>query len=78
MIPNDPDLALDDTAGRADDLPRVDALPYLLRDRLDAPPVCDGAADVIAGDNLARIPRYSAEGLASLTCTGDVEGSETA
>lgn len=74
IIPNDPDLALDDTAGRADDLPRHDALPYLLRDRLDAPPVCDGVADVIAGDNLAR----PTEGYRYIDPTGDVDGSETA
>lgn len=77
MIPNDPDLALDDTEGTltsAEAYPRVDFLCYLLRDRRDAPPVCDGDADVIAGDNHAR----PTEGYRYIDPTCDTDGSETA
>ena len=78
ILPNDPDVHQDDTDGTingADALPRADNLPYRPYDRRDAPPVCDGEPDVIADDNLARVPRYSTEGLSSPTLTGDTDGA---
>ena len=75
ILPHDPDVHQDDTAGRDSARPRTDDLPYRPYDRRDAPPVCDGEPDVIADDNLARVPRYSAEGLSSPAFTGDTDGT---
>lgn len=72
ILPNDPDVHQDDTAGRDSAHPRTDDLPYRPYDRRDAPPVCDGEPDVGDGDNHVR----PTEGYRYLDPSGDTDGAD--